>query len=115
MTREITPEMIESLDTLREAVAHSDEISNRLARVFNVLDNAGYFATIDGARDDREAEASRISVTVREVPGGWAAYQDDDRTRKVAEAGLYDDIEKQLRALPVLVYVAAVLMTEEEN
>lgn len=45
----ITTEMIEALRLLRDLAAHSEEISNRAARAFDVLDNARVFAAIDAS------------------------------------------------------------------
>ncbi|MFF1701262.1 hypothetical protein [Streptomyces sp. NPDC058252] len=49
-------EVVEALATLRQAAKHSDEISNRLARAFDKLDNAGVFRELDEQTDYAPAE-----------------------------------------------------------
>ncbi len=52
----ITEKTIQALAKLRDAAANSDDISNDLARAFNVLDNDGVFRAVDEARDEQEDE-----------------------------------------------------------
>lgn len=56
MKQNFSPETIQALATLREAVQHSDEISNRLARTFKVLDDGGVFSALDEQTDYASAE-----------------------------------------------------------
>lgn len=55
-----------------------------------------------------------ISVTIREVPGGWIACQDDDRSKVVAEAITFYALEGRLAKLTTPVHVVATLMTGED-
>ncbi len=58
MSRQITPEMIAALNTLRvHARYHSVAMSLRDA--INTLDNADFFVPIDEARDELEADTER--------------------------------------------------------
>lgn len=116
----ITPEVIEALTTLKAITKslHGDRGGSKAAEMaflVNILDNADVFEEIDQASNELEIEASRINVTIREVPGGWIACQDNDRSRVVAEAILYDELEAALRKLPTPVHVEAIILTGEEG
>ena len=49
-------EVLQALAVLRDAAAHSDDISHPLARAFQKLDTAGVFSALDEQRETPEAE-----------------------------------------------------------
>jgi hypothetical protein len=106
-------EQIEALAWLRKG--WNGDNSERAINAFNILDDGDVFADLDEERNDREAEASRIKVTVREVPGGWIALQDDDRSKVIAEAVVYDDLETRLLRHSAPVTIEEVISGEDEE
>lgn len=90
----VSQETINALAQLRDAVAHSDQISNQLARAFNVLDNNGVFAAVDTATGyDLDAVASTTPVAGEPDPAEWG---DTTRADMARHQGFTQD---QARAL----------------
>lgn len=47
----------------------------------------------------------RVKAYVREVPGGWVALRDNDPSKVLAQAVMYDDLERKLSAFPYPVLI----------
>ena len=76
MSRQITPEMIDALNTLRvHARYHSVAMSLRDA--INLLDNADFFVPIDEARDELENERETAAQFCTD-PAEWGDTTRED-------------------------------------
>lgn len=89
---DVTPEISRALATLRQAAAHSDEISNSLARAFNTLDNAGVFAEIDerneyASAEEILAESAAMTLAPELDPAEWGDTSREDMARHQVDLG----------------------------
>jgi hypothetical protein len=106
MTNTFSPEVIEALAVLRDAAAHSDDISNSLARAFRTLDNAGVFAALDEQTDyapalEILAESAAVSLAPQGPaldPAEWGDVSRTDIARRAAvDEPLYGEAARAVR------------------